>query len=1509
MYDIKQNMGDTAFEKFHTELDDALTALQIIAPEKLRLDTNGTNKSMFITNIPTFIGYNTVAVFTKGSGEWAYDKVTFEKAFIGGLVIQTGFQLLGDDKHTVYCPDYANHFMLTNQRTIPGPPEVQPGYKMGYIEFIFSAINGSNYIPELSYIYNDYSQLEIPKLAPEDVEIAVDRDTGQRLIIEDDQDVSEWKNYHYTGYALYVKEIEALELKQGVNGSLVILDSGHIIVTIDNIEINNAVYPWLMSENPVLKRTTDTFPDGEFISELSVVTHGADGGLLPNQLLLYPSDLKNYNGFCLGGDYFIYFDKIYIFQKRSFTEEPPVDSGYSLLAEHEDQRVYTDEVLVKRDSLYYELRKFHCTSIISAVFKGRNGREVGQAKTKMVTWVKQPMCPDVEIKYEWKNDYTIFENIPNCRCHGEWHPQKYEPYSLDWYSSVSEYSTVEFRTPYCGDHDLVSYSTQFALWNGNPKTGPMWYPYNKCKGYQSYEIITAGVETAMEIMSEFTIKSDGEYIHGQHDLRMLGPDVHIAWEDGWCPIPSWCSCGMPTWNKRQNRPENNTFSGYAYIRSGVSNFQLNIWERLLEELPRFGNSSRSAMRTYRSMDKVQFYYNELGLFPRTRQWLPAQMYFTDLNITKDAPNEALAHYSSGYGNVVEALGLMAFSTIDGVYINETIDYDNRFRFDQVFRTNGHHPDKPIAYPDFVGAYDRYSMPWYEYLPYPNKPNKTIHWAWREVWAPLERRTNFTTKEAVDGMNQNDLLFGPYIDKLTGADQITGYLFPFVLTHPDYLYDEKLKEIRLVCDEGNHFLKFKAPMKDENTGEYTTLAAIQLDDGPYKYFSVSDGDWESPTDDKYNEEDPGFDPAKGYIYDETDATPWINTVNLYTEESDWESDTDRTFDVEIGLDDDDEVITEERYFNRGLFVYLVSAGFKFLPANIYPIITGEYNAWTYPDQFNRDEATGDIAAVGAGDLVITFEFDNKLKTVIRLDLTCTFGYAETERPTQNPGEGKEEYNARLETLDLRHNLYHWPAFDVYYRYVDTPVDDQSQLDEAPWVLLHEEGTMLLANSGSQKAANRTETYIFNPASHYLGNGTHSVVIIFRNTPTRTEEEGAGISNTQTRNYKSSVRISDIEWFEHKYVNATEGINTYERKYYVSYGDYGYEPPQGGGDKDGLLGWCVGEMSTVWQRDHRLGILDVNNVGIPDTDGELTFMNKCRGRFVFDIEKEYTPIPGSIWEKEKKQTEMYNKAISKSQTNSAFENIKLPVIDTHYLGEHYLYRNYRGTSGYMVNTLGTMPLTNLIRQEKYSPGGHLYVPLWAHETICGKSTFYYGYIAVSSDSSADLLKYSADTNSMTQYMLGPHTLKGLGTISVDPRLHEQQVEESNPTLSTYLYNINEVTRYASGEYYLDFRLSDMAYLIHYVYPSAFGRYTGNRIFNDEITELILGPNLRCFRYFPDNTDGWHDGYDKELIRFNLFGGVKGRYWGPDFSGIDDPASDLVWGDSDMDGVVTIPFLGEI
>lgn len=1409
MYDFKLLVGNR-FDELYAKLDATLRSLAVVAPEKMRVSTNGSGKSTFIVDIPTFFGSNNIYLFDLSYMGWTFDKIHINKYFVGGAVIQTSFSVLGDSKTLMYCPDFASDFGHSKQPNIEG----EEPFDMGGVSFRYIPADSYGFRSELSYIYNDYVFKELTKQAPENIVVAVDKATGDSLVIEDDADETKWINYTHTGYLLYEKDLGPITIgaTEADIGKAVALEDGHILITINLEEISNAIAPWY-PEN--IYSVNDKGVRSDFI----VVEHGASGRLLPNQILVYPEDIQNYNGFCSYGDFFV-INNLYNFKKRSFGQGAP--EGYTVLVEFEDQNVLDSGVL-STDGSDYVLKKFQSTLNISVVFKGRTGRELGETKTKMITWVRQPMCPDVEIKYEWKARYNLYQNIPDCRCHGEYTPNLI---------GQKNYS----RMPRCGDHDLMDFVGRWSQWNGNPKIGPMWWPYNSCEQYQAYEEITSGPASAIEIMAEFLEKEEGSYVHGQHDLRMLGPNANYGYEDGWCPMPSWCSCGMPTFNAK--KVSDNDFIGYANYRSGVSAFQLKLWQLLEEKLPKFGNASRPMFRSYRSTDKVQFYYEDIerGLV-RTWQWLPIFMYYTNVDITSKNTGMFIDYTSAYSKSTVNPMGFfIANSTIEDININETIDYINRYRFEDIFRTQAKGVGASIVYPKCTSSYGRTATPWLEYMPYPADSSKTIHWAWRDIWHPIKRRFGIPTPDLIDSFVNNDDLIGPFVyTGKSGNQYALGYLMCFNLSYPDYKYDHALMEHRLVCNEGIHYLNFEAPKKDEHTGEYLTLGSIQLDNGPKKYFDITIGNWLSPID------------QGPYIYDVCSQIPWYNDVNLYSEESNIEPDEDRTFKEDMGYDYTTKLITyRDRYYNRGLHVTLISSLMKFLPARIAEV--NQFNAFVYPSVWYKDEETNNFINQQNGDLIIIFDFDEIKRSIIKLELECLFGYTRGKEPTdedKNKGAKREDY------------VYHWPAFECY-----VPVDD---IYGSGWELLYEQPKMKLATKNSEDAKLVKKVYTLDPNTYYLVKGRNKVVIVFRTEPDFEEIDASNFTREDvSKTIKDKVLLSDIKIYDHRFINGKEVISTKERKFYVSYGDFGDEPPQGDGTKDGLLSIAQKEWSTVWQLDHRQGVMDVNYKAVPDTDKEKTYINKCRGRFVYDIQPEYEPVSGNVLFKEEQQKRLYDLAISKGNTKFDMVSIPIPGLRK-YLDDADVNFYIEGLKFSLENTI-VMPLADIYHPEPYNPGGHLYLPIPVSPTYCGNETFTYQYVAVTADG-------KIDASSLTAVMTGDSYLRGLTTMTIN--------KDQRHSVTGYLKNFNEVTRYNMGMFYLDERLFYMGYLLNYVYPKYFSRYTKPQSFATPITSLTLGPPIRPFKYFPASKDGYYEGYNQELENFNLYGGWWGRYMGPNYS----------------------------
>lgn len=145
----KEGMTEENYSSFYDDLDCALQMLTKFAPEKVSLSDCGNNNDMFIINADSFWGDNDVFVFNKGSGVWEFDKISFKKLFLGGVIAQTSFvvdseqESTGKRKTLDYLPMYESSFMTSENNN-------------GSITFDFKPFTSKwGGDTEIAYVYND----------------------------------------------------------------------------------------------------------------------------------------------------------------------------------------------------------------------------------------------------------------------------------------------------------------------------------------------------------------------------------------------------------------------------------------------------------------------------------------------------------------------------------------------------------------------------------------------------------------------------------------------------------------------------------------------------------------------------------------------------------------------------------------------------------------------------------------------------------------------------------------------------------------------------------------------------------------------------------------------------------------------------------------------------------------------------------------------------------------------------------------------------------------------------------------------------------------------------------------------------------------------------------------------------------------------------------------------------------------------------------------------------------
>lgn len=1396
MFELRANVSADVYNTLQEDLNEILIKMILYFPEKLRLNLTAQEDCSFIININTYFGENEIIVFNKGSLLWGYDKIKFYKYFVGGVVKQTAFTAVGDGGYVTYLPFYEESFEATENDNVS-------------ISFKFDPVRHGYFSPPVSYIYNDYDYSMIS-----DINHCV---------------ASIEPSYHLTGYTIYAIEYEEYILSAEEYKNL---NSMYILLSLDNIYISNAILPWTCEKIEII------YSDGS-ACELAIAEHSFNRRLPPNQAIIYPTNTSAFRAPCSYKDTIV-LTNLRTYQKRSFGQLPtvPEEASLRIVQSYSDQLIL-DNVELLSETAPYTVGKATHSVVAGVVFQGRSGRDVGTARTKMLSWIKQPFSPDVEIKYDWQANYKIYKNYPECFCHGRWTPKLYGAETL-------------IREPYCGDHDKYDIFDWKSYWTGSKnRIGPMWWPYVSCDGFQAYEEITNQGYTAMEIMHEFTLQDDGEYLHGQHDLRMLGPNYMRGWQGDFCPIPSWCSCNRETfWSEKVGGRDANLFVGWAQYRSGVSATQIAKWRQDNEAFPKFGNASRPFMRSYRSIDRVQYYEMHDGCPKRRWRWMPVPMGFSELDIAYYNDDFLKPYATQVTNNVLNPMGYLLAKNIDGINISEELDTINRYKFDDVFRVRGH---EDIIYPVFDGELHNSSLPWHEFRYY-GMTDKSIQWAWREKWQDLERRVDISVEQILIAPTTSSIK-KPFIQ----AEGIVKGLFICLgIDHPDYQYDMYTRERTVMTEEGVHIIKFFAPVKDEYTGEYLSWPKVQLDDGLPRYFTYT-GEWDPGP---LSIADPNYTEAtkSKTIYRTCTQTPWLSDVTLFDNDYlDLVDDYYPTYDDipeenRIAQTLDTEGNYTYTYFQKGLSVELYTGAFSLWPKQLIPV--QEFDAYIYPDLWATTPEGMNYYLFSEDDVTFTFVFDEHNRTISRIILECKFGHEEAI--TDGAGNPSSD------------SLYHVPAIYIYAPYSETEA----------YLLYDEE--MILASPGVH-LYNRTVVCDLTVPFAYTFYGTEQVVIKLRRVPTTEELEAAGLTETAYDSYNQKVYLRELSLYEEKLVDAQETVIVHERKYYVSYGNHGNMAPQGD-ESNLLLAGIPKETASIYQRDSRTGITDHTNnapdhhaiaadhhkTDMPASDGQLSFVNKCRGRFVTNIQPELEPIIDTtdVATIEEKQKEMFDKAMEFNYEDIIMDSFIHPTL-IDFLGENGM-SLVASPSCYLYNSY-VMPLANIKHYSTYSPAGHQYVQGSYVITNCGNRSFTYEYIQ-REETFSEAEEVGENVVQVTTSTVYGEQQRGLGTAYIDP-------EHKLGPFGYLRGGINEVTKYAMGTTFILQRVEMMGILMKNIYPRYFARETTHKIYDSVLTKYTMPDSMQefPFEYYPSNTTGWHELANVAMNDFYMYGGWHGRYMG--------------------------------
>ena len=1228
----------------------------------------------FGMGVDTFFGENEIIVFNQNNN-WEFNKIKIKKVFCGGIVAQTSFKVEADGFASTQYFDFSGgqEASLTNMS-----PEIKFEYKPFNIRQagITSVLN--NY-----YIDTYIKSLDPTPLSPSD------------------------NNYYEVGYKFYnvlafvQDDLDSCEIK-------ILSNDGTILVDIsDEGNLHYIIKPWEIDGD--LKLTGKNVEGIEYTIDMKIDKYCTDD-LESNQMIIKPKNLSDYRRLY---EIKLQVPHIYTFERYSFGQYPSLP--YEEIELGSETEIYT----VKYGSLDITEGEATLTDVpdmpivISAVFKGStSGRLKGQMKTDLIVWTKQVHCADVEIFYNWESSYTAITWIPEHKLYAE-------------NISTRDDGTATFTyAPHCGDH--------YYSWLSGETRKPMWYPYDACKYPASYEINLPTGETDIWIMEIFERES-----YPTEQIRMLGPadrlgkvtdeHTHI-----WACTSDWTYTNYI-------KQSNSWFVGYAKLRGNITYEEMDKITNNSGLPPMFGNPVRDTYRSLRSSACLFFKVitSDGGIY-RSKRWLPKYESFSLTTLDKSFLSYPYKHYFNTNDIMCTYLDSFGNFLVDGLIDNFNVDETlvgeevlERYAFNDVFRTHSS-SSVSIEYPKPIKQYNLGNEPpkpisnWYTYKQGPQE-GKTIQWAWRETWKDLER----------PDLDVSSALFTLKYDLCSIEDLWNDNLGFLSLFYPNYTFDYKVTEKRRVCEEGLHTLHLKPCIKKEGVDWYFFISfelgvPILLD---HTLQIVTDYTL-VPEDLEFEGLDHEFIIAYVKFYGWVTGPKWLNSVNAETDLDDIDNDVNTDLLQEFLLtysatstpteeaaenlaeleervvqyydSDGTEVI---KYYLEGLIVRIYESTIGFLPKE-YSVIEDPYEfKMSRPSDDNTQFSLADPDEWYPANLFFGTVFD--ASNGPELDLTFKFDTGVII--------GKVEFIFEC---------------GVKYGEVD-PISGLSPIE----MLYHKPEITLTSYKKDLTEVYTTDKYNFKYYASDSGSGLITVTEIisidlsledtnielyYLKLNMRLKPDVEEITIEDDGNLNHGMRLMSVKLSEVYYIEVTEKIETFERKFNISLGNYSDFPVHGFDDTGSMLYADPFIQSTVYQIDDSSGTL-----GVAGTDTAYSSIGKLRGRHVGDIIKDKTPIREDLPALEKKQKDIYDNMVHKGSDNIIFNSVVHTLLkDT---AEKVGITNLPVWTCTLNNT-ALRPLEPVKSYNKLTPDGHVWFPdpeTFEPNTWCGFDVvtyFRYGWSRV-------------------------------------------------------------------------------------------------------------------------------------------------------------------------------------
>jgi hypothetical protein len=957
MYEYLNTLGIN-FKLFYDDFVAYLKFIKVTMPNKI-FYTLFSETTAFCADVETIFGDNTILVLDNNTGFYEFDKITINKTYCSGVIIQNTFDVSNKSSEVDYLENYERFGCNKDYN-----PEITFRFMP-----LFNATSGGS-IPERLFLDTRYRN----KVGYREYKVKIFDDGYSVFSSCSNNDTSQF---------------------------FLLGNSGEILVILDDAgRLHSLIKPWDYGNSIVLQGET---AEGEEIIIDMVVVKYCTETLEDNQLIIKPKKPDKYRRLYKAS---IIFKKgIVIFERYSFGEKPYDCISYE---EIENPEVHVDTYTKVQGSkgMYSMTSIARAPLVVSILFRGKvTGRIKGQVKTELLVWIRQPFCGDVEIHYQWSASYKEYKLLPMGG-----------PAIADFIGLAFDQVTTNGYSPPCGDHyggfmwypydncePFASYTIHTLTEADNApmemwlKGKKLWLKNNPHNSYDMrmlgpsdnygwvFDVRTNVWDCYLDYRYKNSIRSSDIWFSGYANEvgGLEGADYLRLVEDG----------GMPPKFGNKHRD---------YILSYVTSDHLLYYLR---------DPASLAYHAFTKWIPIPQGFTDLNINNGFLDY-PWKYFFNSHDLVQT--------YFSQKG-IITAVSMEGVSVKEKIYMEE--GKPKRFRFDEVFTTHLDVSKFPQASPIpkiqyFYGTF--YIFSWYNYRKL-DFTSKAIQWVWREIWKPFERGSIELTPEYIRSLDFSEEDIKNYMDSYLPIVDIHYLGYTYNMKNKEFrrtieedthtleweasIFDEEhpLPPYFLLYLDGGPPRLFDAYLNlitdKESIPEDINFNSIDYD-GLYKaidfYDICSSQMWLNDINTDMSMERPLPEIFSGFVlYDGT-------TVIVDSEEKAIKNAQDADREVKIF---NSAGSAEYYYYNTGLYININFSNINYIPFDYiklepydyeFSLSTPSHDEGSFSEILPNDFVPGSVGftmafydELGTSDVLFTFKL-SKLRVIGRLSIVYYYG---------------------------------------------------------------------------------------------------------------------------------------------------------------------------------------------------------------------------------------------------------------------------------------------------------------------------------------------------------------------------------------------------------------------------------------------------------------------------------------------------------------------------------------